>query len=194
MVIKKGFTAYRVNGHINIKSLWSKNDHRIWDNLTMRETNAFAKKIHDAVISVVWSYAGLWPEWKVSDMEANFQKMTVDITIEYLPKKGIDPESEEICPNQTYIRCRVPRVKSPEGKARCIQVPWADSYNRYTYMFAEFVVMVLQASQNKIRELFQFIFGCGDIYAASTMFGLWIREAVRPNVKEILEVVETIKA
>jgi len=27
-------------------------------------------------------------------MEANFQGMIVDITIEYLPPKGVDPESE----------------------------------------------------------------------------------------------------
>ena len=46
----------------------------------------------------------------------------------------------------------------------------------------------------KIRELFQFSFGCGDMYAASTMFGLWTREAIRTNVKEILEVVQTFKA
>jgi len=39
-------------------------------------------------------------------MEANFQKMTVDITIEYLPKKGVDPESEEICPIYDYIEYR----------------------------------------------------------------------------------------
>lgn len=332
------------------------------------------------------------PEWQVSDVETNIHEMTVDITIDYVPKSGIDPESEEICPiydfmeyrrwrhlnimqYQTYIRCRVPRVKNPVGKVRCIQVPWADNYNRYTYMFEEFVLMVLQATQNqsktagligskfdmvnrimhnsvrrglkrrltklkyyhlsldeksfkkghnyitvlsdsesgivldviedrtedackellksqldaeqcstvetismdmwkpfmkaatellpkaklthdrfhlvgylnkcidkirrrevkseqilrnsryallknrlnltdkqhikfesimdttlevvkgyKIRELFQFIFGCGDMYAASTMFGLWTREAVRTNVKEILEVVETFKA
>jgi len=74
-------------------------------------------------------------------VEANIQEMTVDITIEYLPGKGVDPESEEICPiydymeyrrwrylntmqYQTYIRCRVSRVKNPEGKTRCIQVPW----------------------------------------------------------------------
>jgi hypothetical protein len=43
------------------------------------------------------------PEWKVSEVEANIQKMTVDITIEYLPKNGIDPESEEICPFYNYM-------------------------------------------------------------------------------------------
>jgi len=361
-------------------------------NLTSRETNTFAKKAMMLSSQLFDLMLDFGPEWKVSNVEANFLEMIVDITIEYLPKKGVDPESNQICPiydymeyrrwrhlnimqYQTYICCRVPRVKNPEGKVHCIQVPWADSYNRYTYMFEEFVIMVLQATQNqtktagllgikfdvvnrimhnsverglkrrltnlkyyhlsldeksfkkghnyitvlsdsesgivldviedrtedackellksqldteqrctvetismdmwkpfmkaatellpkaklthdrfhlvgylnkcidkirrrevksedilrhsryallknrlnltdkqyikfesimnttlevvkgyKIRELFQFIFGCSDMYAANTMFGLWTREAVRTNVKEILEVVETFKA
>ena len=50
---KFGSTAYCVNGHINIRPLLAKNDFRIRDNHTKRETNTFAKKSHDAINSVV---------------------------------------------------------------------------------------------------------------------------------------------
>ena len=46
------------------------------------------------------------PEWKVSNVEANFLEMIVDITIEYLPKKGVDPESNQICPIYDYMEYR----------------------------------------------------------------------------------------
>ena len=109
-------------------------------NLTSRETNTFAKKAMMLSSQLFDLMLDFGPEWKVSNVEANFLEMIVDITIEYLPKKGVDPESNQICPiydymeyrrwrhlnimqYQTYICCRVPRVKTPEGKVRCIQVP-----------------------------------------------------------------------
>ena len=35
---------------------------------------------------------------------------------------------------KTYIRCCVPRVTKPDGKIETIDVPWADSFERHTYL------------------------------------------------------------
>jgi transposase len=49
---------------------------------------------------------------------------------------------------KTYINCRVPRVKTPSG-TKTITVPWADSFERHTYLFERLVIDLLLATKNQ---------------------------------------------
>jgi transposase len=49
---------------------------------------------------------------------------------------------------KTFINCRVPRVKIDKG-VKTIRVPWADSFERHTYLFERLIIDVLQATKNQ---------------------------------------------
>lgn len=46
---------------------------------------------------------------------------------------------------RTYIECATPRFVDVNGKVKTVPVPWAESHDSYTYLFALYVINVLQA-------------------------------------------------
>ena len=75
----------------------------------------------------------------------------VDIFIEYINTKAIDPSTGEECglydhreertwrhldtmQYKTYIKCMIPRVKNSFGKVSTIEVPWSDKLDRVSYL------------------------------------------------------------
>ena len=49
---------------------------------------------------------------------------------------------------ETIITCRVPRVNCLEHGIKTVNVPWADTYSRFTTLFEKFAIDVLIASKN----------------------------------------------
>ena len=50
---------------------------------------------------------------------------------------------------KTVINCRLPRVKTKDNKVVTINPPWAESHQRYTYIFESLVIKVLLMTQNQ---------------------------------------------
>ena len=106
-------------------------------------------------------------EWKVDNVKVNFQLEEVDIFVSYIGSQAECPDSLELCnihdyrksrrwrhldtmQFKTFINCQVPRVKSSLG-VKTIRVPWADSYERHTYLFERLVIDLLKATKNQTQ-------------------------------------------
>lgn len=106
-------------------------------------------------------------EWRVDDVKVNFKLEEVDIYVSYISDKADCPESFETCSIydhrnsrrwrhldtlqfKTYINCKVPRVKSALG-VKTISVPWADNYERHTYLFERLTIDLLKATKNQTQ-------------------------------------------
>ena len=109
-------------------------------------------------------------DWKVDRVEVNHQTEDVDVYIRYIGYIGLTgkaPDILETCsiydhrPTRrwrhldtmqfmTYINCEVPRVKTSQG-VKTIKVPWADNYERHTYLFERLTIDLLQATKNQTQ-------------------------------------------
>ncbi len=104
-------------------------------------------------------------DWKVSTVKVNHEIEEVDVYIHYVGSQAKCPITKEICgiydhranrrwrhldtlQFKTYINCEVPRVKSSKG-TNTIKVPWADNYERHTYLFERLTIDLLQATKNQ---------------------------------------------
>ena len=111
---------------------------------------------------------GITSDWEVKEVKVNKEVNEIDIFIEYKPKTAICPVTQKMCPiydlresrrwrhlnimqYQTYITCRVPRVINEDDKISTIEVPWSDYSQRYTYLFEEAVIKVLQMCKNQTK-------------------------------------------
>ena len=103
--------------------------------------------------------------WKVTKVEVDFKTEEVDVFIDFIEKKAECPVLGDLYPIhdrrdsrrwrhldtlqfKTYINCRVPRVKTSSG-TKTITVPWADSFERHTYLFERLVIDLLLATKNQ---------------------------------------------
>lgn len=110
----------------------------------------------------------LTPEWDIKEVKVDKEVNEIDIFIEYKGKIAYCPVIQKMCPvydlrenrrwrhlnimqYQTYINCRVPRVVNEDGKISTIEVPWSDYSQRYTYLFEEAVIKVLQMCKNQTK-------------------------------------------
>ena len=106
-------------------------------------------------------------DWKVDDVKVDFKSDEVDIYLSYIADRADCPESLESCSIyghrnsrrwrhldtlqfKTYINCKVPRVKSALG-VKTISVPWADNYERHTYLFERLTIDLLKATKNQTQ-------------------------------------------
>ena len=111
---------------------------------------------------------GIPSDWEVIEVRVDKEVDEIDIFIEYKRKNACCPITEKMCPiydlrenrrwrhlnimqYQTYINCRVPRVINDDGKISTIEVPWSDYSQRYTYLFEEAVLKVLQMCKNQTK-------------------------------------------
>ena len=103
--------------------------------------------------------------WKVDSIETG-QELEVIINISYVGKKAIISETNEllgiydfapervwrhldILQYKTYIKARLPRVKSKEGSVTTITPSWANKSQRYTLLFEAYVIQLLLATKNQ---------------------------------------------
>lgn len=106
--------------------------------------------------------------WKVDNVKVNFLKEEVDVYVIYIGKKAECPETHEMCgiydhrgmrrwrhldtmQFKTYINCKVPRIKSQKG-VKTIRVPWADNFERHTYLFERLTIDLLKATKNQTQS------------------------------------------
>ena len=103
--------------------------------------------------------------WQVTDVKLNIETEEVDIFIKFIDKKGEYPDLQGLYPihdkresrrwrhldmlqYKTYINCRVPRVKSSSG-IKTIKVPWADDFERHTYLLECLAIDLLKATKSQ---------------------------------------------
>ena len=107
-------------------------------------------------------------EWKVERVYLNTKTEEVDVFIEFIGKTAEHPVTLDPCPIydraplrrwrhldtmqfKTYINCSVPRIKDKEGKVLTIKTPWADNYERHTYLFEQVAIAILQSTKNQTK-------------------------------------------
>ncbi len=107
--------------------------------------------------------------WFVSKIEVKENPEEIHLYIEYQWKEYIDTETGEInkvydfrseriwrhldtMQYATYIHCRIPRIKTNEGKIESVQVPWAEEDTRHTYLFEDKTIKVIQATHNQTQS------------------------------------------
>ena len=49
---------------------------------------------------------------------------------------------------ETIIKCCIPRVNCSKHGVKTVNIPWADSYSRFTFLFEKFAIDVLQSAKN----------------------------------------------
>ena len=106
--------------------------------------------------------------WKVERVYVNIVTDEVDVLVDYIGKEAEDPETFEkysiydhaplrrwrhldTMQFKTYITSSVPRVKDSSGKVKTINTPWADNYERHTYLFERLAIDILQGTKNQTQ-------------------------------------------
>lgn len=106
--------------------------------------------------------------WKVERVYVNMLTDEVDVFIDYIGKEAEDPETFEkygiydhaplrrwrhldTMQFKTYITSSVPRVKDSSGKVKTINTPWADNYERHTYLFERLAIDILHGTKNQTQ-------------------------------------------
>lgn len=99
-------------------------------------------------------------EWIVKEVKTNLETNEVDIYVEYCHDgqgKIYDyaPVRRwrhlDTMQFRTYINCRLPRLKTDEGKIKTISPPWANKHDRHSYLFESAVIGLLQATKNQTQ-------------------------------------------
>jgi len=108
----------------------------------------------------------LGEEWSVSSVELDERAEILHITIRYLYDYWVDKSSGEVfrvfdfrservwrhldsMEFQTHVHCRLPRIKTAEGKVQTIEYDWAENGFSYTKKFANKCISTLQATHNQ---------------------------------------------
>jgi transposase len=106
--------------------------------------------------------------WIVESVDTDFNTEDIFIQIVCLLDQLEDSETGELCKvydhapirewrhldtmqYKTYIRCRLPRIITSEGKVKTVQPNWASGYERHTYLFEHAVIDLLKASKNQTK-------------------------------------------
>jgi transposase len=107
--------------------------------------------------------------WEVTKVELNTETDEIHLYIEYQGKDYINQETGEISkiydyrPERiwrhldtmeysTYLHCKIPRIKTDDGKIDSVQVPWAEEDTRHTYQFENKTIRVIQATHNQTQS------------------------------------------
>jgi len=93
--------------------------------------------------------------------------------------------------HKTYINCKVPRIKTSDGKVKLVQVPWSRVQSGFTLLFESYVMALIENEMpvNKIGKLVD-----EDAHRLWTIFNYWIERsysADQPNQIVKLGVDET---
>lgn len=144
-------------------------------------------------------------DWIITGLELDEYKQEAIIDLEYKGSEYNDPETEEVCslydhaPERiwrhldlwnckTYIRAKIPRVKTKSGEIKTIRLGWSDKHDRHTYEFEHKVIDTLLATKNqtKTAELLKCSFRLVNrIIHRSTERGLKNRQLSRYRIEHI---------
>lgn len=107
---------------------------------------------------------GLRTPWKVEAVKLDTGSKLVEVRVEYPAgalwtneageRFGVYDHVErrwrhlDTCGFETRLVCRVPRVRTAEGKVETVPVPWAGQRSRFTLLYERFAIEVLLASRS----------------------------------------------
>ena len=106
--------------------------------------------------------------WEVQSIETDLGKAEIYIRISCSLEELVDDQTGELCKvydhaperewrhldtmqYKTFIKCRLPRIKAPNGKVKTVQPSWASGYERHTYLFEHAVIDLLKATKNQTK-------------------------------------------
>jgi len=109
---------------------------------------------------------GLSTPWTVSEIDLDTENLR--LTIEISAPQGVGlpcPVCGKICNKEdhrekckwrhldamqfeTIITCRVPRINCSEHGVKTVDIPWADNYSRYTFLFEKFAIDVIKSAKS----------------------------------------------
>lgn len=106
--------------------------------------------------------------WIVKSVKTDINKAEVYINIECSLKEIEDESTGELCKVydrapmrtwrhldtmqfKTYLRCSLPRIKTPSGKIETVNPNWSSGYERHTYLFEHALIDLLKASKNQTK-------------------------------------------
>lgn len=107
-------------------------------------------------------------EWVVKEVKADHKKLHVYLYLEYISDHYEDPDTLEpatlydhcevrewrhldILHYQTYVRCRIPRMKCKDGKVKQVALGWAGKHDRHSYHFEIKTINLLHATKNQTK-------------------------------------------
>jgi len=109
-------------------------------------------------------------DWQVTKVEIDepIRLRRIRVFVSYAKTHGYCTQTGEYCrvhdlreekvwrhldtmENQTWLHCRVPRVKNSFGEISSIEVPWADNGERHTHPFENKCIKVMQATHNQTQ-------------------------------------------
>lgn len=138
-------------------------------------------------------------DWVVKEVTTSVETNEIEIAVEYFGEaKPYDyaPERRwrhlDTLQFKTFIKARLPRFKSADGKVKTLSPPWADPHERHSFLFECAVIDLLLATQNQTRTA-QLV-GCkfdvvNRIMHRASQRGLERRQA-NPEVYEHLSIDE----
>jgi len=126
-------------------------------------------------------------DWIVKSVTTNLEASEVEIFVEYFgsaPIYDYAPQRRwrhlDTMQFQTFINCRLPRVKLENGQVKTLSPPWADKHDRHSYLFESAVISLLKATRNQTQtaKLMRCSFDLVNrILHSATVRGLARREA-----------------
>lgn len=119
---------------------------------------------------------GLSSPWKVVSADFDPEAKSLELVIDFIPGSRFrDPESGEDCPvhdtvertwqhlhffeHRTTLRARVPRIRTPEGKVRNAELPWARPQSGFTLLMEAWLLALAKvlpvtevSAQSKVSQ------------------------------------------
>ncbi len=134
-------------------------------------------------------------EWKVQEVESIPETDEVDIYVEYVGEAQVYDYAParrwrhlDIMQYKTFINCRLPRIKTFDGKVKTVSPPWADKHERHTFLFESAVIELLLATKNQTQttKLMRCSFDVVNrIMHQATKRGLKRRNAEEEEIQEV---------
>lgn len=106
--------------------------------------------------------------WAVESIDTDLSKAEIYIHVVCLLDELNDSDTHELCKvydfaperswrhldtmqYKTFIKSRLPRIKTSTGKIKTVQPNWASGYERHTFLFEHAVIDLLKASKNQTK-------------------------------------------
>lgn len=145
---------------------------------------------------------GIKSPWEISSVEFSdgFSGKELHIKIDFKKGAKFPDKSGELCDthdtkektwrhlnffqHECYLHCRVPRIKTKDGKVHMIDLPWARAGSGFTLLFEAFAMMLIEKEMpvSKAGGLLNV-----DPHRIWTIFNYWIEKAYTADVLTIPE-------
>lgn len=143
---------------------------------------------------------GVGTPWRITDVDLKInedKKQELNITMAFDRGTKFPDATGALCPvhdtsNKTwrhmnffqhdcYIHCKVPRIKTTEGKVQLIDVPWARQGSGFTLLFEAMAMHLIEREMpvNKVGEMLG-----EEPHRIWTIFNYWIKRSYQADTVE----------